>query len=49
MQISEHCKVLYRSKEPALPDFTKGDNDVGDVFFDVGSFTTSEYYFFFWI
>ncbi|KIM75700.1 hypothetical protein PILCRDRAFT_13351 [Piloderma croceum F 1598] len=26
--------VLYRSKEPALPDFSKEDNEVGDVFFD---------------
>ncbi|KDR68475.1 hypothetical protein GALMADRAFT_78538 [Galerina marginata CBS 339.88] len=26
--------VLYRSKEPALPDFSKGDDNVGDVFFD---------------
>ena len=27
--------VLYRSKEPALPDFSKTDDEVGDVFFDV--------------
>ena len=30
--------VLYRSKEPALPDFSKGDDEVGDVFFDVRVF-----------
>lgn len=30
--------VLYRSKEPALPDFSKGDDEVGDVFFDVRAF-----------
>ena len=29
------CIVLYRSKEPALPDFSKADDEVGDVFFDV--------------
>ena len=34
--------VLYRSKEPALPDFSAEDNDVGDVFFDVRDFTTSK-------
>ncbi|KIM72272.1 hypothetical protein PILCRDRAFT_829866, partial [Piloderma croceum F 1598] len=28
------CIVLYRSKEPALPDFSKEDNEVGEVFFD---------------
>jgi hypothetical protein len=27
--------VLYRSKETALPDFSKEDDVVGDVFFDV--------------
>lgn len=26
--------VLYRSKEPTLPDFSQGDDDVSDVFFD---------------
>nr|QIM40772.1 prolyl oligopeptidase [Amanita molliuscula] len=26
--------VLYRSKKPGLPDFSKGDNEVGEVFFD---------------
>jgi prolyl oligopeptidase len=38
----ERSTVLYRSKEPALPDFSKEDNEVGEVFFDVGNFTTSE-------
>lgn len=32
---SYYCTVLYRSKEPALPDFSKGDGNVGDIFFDV--------------
>ena len=35
--------VLYRSKEPALPDFSKGDDEVGDVFFDVRVFLRPKY------
>ena len=38
-----HCTVLYRSKEPALPDFSKSDDEVGDVFFDVRVFLCSKY------
>ena len=40
-----HCTVLYRSKEPAFPDFSKRDDDVGDVFFDVRVFLTSKNFF----
>ncbi|KAF8622425.1 hypothetical protein AX15_007009 [Amanita polypyramis BW_CC] len=32
--------VIYRSKEPALPDFSKKDNEVGDVFFDPNVLST---------
>ena len=38
----DRCTVLYRSKKPALPDFSKEDNEVGEVFFDVGNFATSK-------
>jgi hypothetical protein len=41
----EHCTVLYRSKEPTLPDFSQGDDDVSDVSFDVGSFIPSLFFF----
>ena len=29
--------VLYRSKETALPDFSKDETVIGEVFFDVGT------------
>nr|QKM76213.1 prolyl oligopeptidase [Lepiota venenata] len=32
--------VIYRSKEPALPDFSKEDKDIGDVFFDSNVLST---------
>jgi hypothetical protein len=39
------CTVLYRSKEPALPDFSKRDDEVGDIFFDVRGFLRPKYSF----
>ena len=40
VSIYDECTVLYRSKESALPDFSKRDDEVGDVFlfFDVRGF-----------
>lgn len=34
--------ALYRSKEAALPDFSKENNEVGEIFVDVSTFTKSE-------
>ena len=39
------CTVLYRSKEPSFPDFSKKDDEIGDVFFDVRVFLPPKYSF----